>query len=169
MKHGWLRSLLKGGSGKRWSQIPAVANNIESRRQFCDYLFVLSWIYMCMNTCVCVCMCMSLYECVSVYMYLCECVCMCLTVCVSDRGSQMGCLVPGISFPWGPSPATFSSCRDVFVNLRKKSGKGRFPLSSPLILHAQARINLGKPWEERVILTLKICWLKLVWGIRLPA
>ena len=32
----------------------------------------------------------------------------------------------------------------MFCELEKKSGRGRFPLSSPLILHAQARINLGK-------------------------
>ena len=32
----------------------------------------------------------------------------------------------------------------MFCELEKKTGKGQFPLSSPLILHSQARINLGK-------------------------
>ena len=40
--------------------------------------------------------------------------------------------------------STALSLVGMFCELEKKSGKGQFPLSSPLILHSQARINLGK-------------------------
>lgn len=52
------------------------------------------------------------------------------------------------------------------MNLRKKSGKGGFPLPSLLILHAQARINLGKPWRGESNSNLKNLLMKA--GFRNP-
>lgn len=47
-----------------------------------------------------------------------------------------GLRLHALSGPWG----CFCECEGE----KKKTGKGQFPVSSPLILHARAQINLGK-------------------------
>lgn len=55
---------------------------------------------------------------------------------------------PALASPVGSASMPSPVRGDVFVNVKekkkKKTGKGQFPVSSPLILHARAQINLGK-------------------------
>lgn len=81
-------------------------------------------------------------------------------LCFSLRPQEYP-LVPGAPFTVGSASTPSPFRGEVFVNgegeKRKKTRKGRFPVSSPFILHARAQINLGKASRRRVIPTLKIC------------